>query len=41
MRPPPTAFRARLDAALAETGPLPDAARRARSGLLGRQLTLR
>lgn len=38
---PAGAFRARLDEALAETGALPDAARRARSGLLGRQLTLR
>ena len=38
---PAAAFRARLDEALAETGALPDAARRARSGVLGRQLTLR
>jgi hypothetical protein len=38
---PAAALRGRLDAALAETGPLPDDARRARAGLLNRQLTLR
>jgi hypothetical protein len=38
---PAAALAARLDGALAETGPLPDAARRARDGLRGRQLTLR
>jgi len=38
---PAAAFRARLDEALAESGPLPDEARRARAGLLNRQLTLR
>jgi hypothetical protein len=38
---PATAFAERLAAALAEPGPLPDAARRARDGLRGRQLTLR
>jgi hypothetical protein len=38
---PAAAFADRLSAALAETGPLPDAARRAREGLRGRQLTLR
>ena len=38
---PAAAFAERLDAALAVTGPLPDAARRAREGLRGRQLTLR
>ncbi|MGB8652536.1 MAG: DUF5926 family protein [Mycobacteriales bacterium] len=38
---PAVAWRARLDAALAETGPLGADARRARSGLLSRQLTLR
>ena len=38
---PAAALRVRLDEALAETGPLSDAARRARSGVLGRQLTLR
>jgi hypothetical protein len=37
---PAAAFRARLDAALQETG-LTEAARRARQGLLSRQLTLR
>jgi Family of unknown function (DUF5926)/SEC-C motif len=38
---PATEFSTRLDAALAESGPLPDAARRARDGLRGRQLTIR
>lgn len=38
---PATALRARLDGALAAGGPLPDDARRARAGLLNRQLTLR
>jgi hypothetical protein len=38
---PAAAFADRLAAALAEPGPLPDAARRARDGLRGRQLTLR
>ncbi len=38
---PAAAFGARLAAALAERGPLPEAARRARDGLRGRQLTLR
>jgi hypothetical protein len=38
---PAASFAARLDDALAEAGPLPDAARRARDGLRGRQLTLR
>jgi hypothetical protein len=38
---PAAEFADRLGAALAETGPLPDAARRAREGLRGRQLTLR
>jgi len=35
------AERDRLEAALAQTGPLTDAERRARQGLLSRQLTLR
>ncbi len=38
---PLDAFAGRLAEALAETGPLPDAARRARDGLRSRQLTLR
>ena len=38
---PAAGFRARLDQALAVTGPLSDAERRARNGLLSRQLTLR
>jgi hypothetical protein len=38
---PATEFASRLEAALAESGPLPDAARRARDGLRGRQLTIR
>jgi len=38
---PAAAFGVRLNTALAEEGPLPDAARRARDGLRGRQLTLR
>jgi hypothetical protein len=38
---PVAAFAARLADALAEPGPLPDAERRAREGLRGRQLTLR
>jgi hypothetical protein len=38
---PAAAFSARLAVALVEEGPLPDAARRARDGLRGRQLTLR
>jgi hypothetical protein len=38
---PAAAFRARLDEALAESGPLSGDARRARQGLLSRQLTLR
>jgi hypothetical protein len=38
---PAAAFRERLSAALAESGPLPAAARGARAGLLSRQLTLR
>ncbi len=38
---PAAAFRARLDEALSATGPLPDDARRARAGLVNRQLTLR
>jgi hypothetical protein len=38
---PATAFRARLDEALATTGPLTQEARRARAGLVNRQLTLR
>jgi hypothetical protein len=38
---PAAALRTRLDAALAETGPLPPDARRARAGLMSRQLTLR
>lgn len=38
---PATAFRDRLDEELAATGPLPDDARRARAGLVNRQLTLR
>ncbi len=38
---PAAAFGARLADALAEPGPLPDPARRARDGLRGRQLTLR
>ena len=38
---PAAAFRSRLDDALAETGPLTSEQRRARSGLLSRQLTLR
>jgi Family of unknown function (DUF5926)/SEC-C motif len=38
---PATEFGTRLAAALAESGPLPDAARRARDGLRGRQLTIR
>jgi hypothetical protein len=38
---PAAAFRERLSAALAQTAPLPADARRARAGLLSRQLTLR
>lgn len=38
---PAAEFAERLGGALAEPGPLPDAARRARDGLRGRQLTLR
>ena len=38
---PAAAFRSRLDEALAESGPLSSEARRARQGLLSRQLTLR
>ena len=38
---PAEAFLGRLDDALAETGPLDDEARRARNGLLSRQITLR
>lgn len=38
---PAAALRTRLDEALAQTGPLPEDARRRRGGLLGRQLTLR
>jgi hypothetical protein len=38
---PATAFRARLDEALASTGSLSPEARRARAGLVNRQLTLR
>jgi Family of unknown function (DUF5926)/SEC-C motif len=38
---PASEFGTRLEAALAEPGPLPDAARRARDGLRGRQLTIR
>jgi hypothetical protein len=38
---PATAFRARLDEALGTTGPLTQEARRARAGLVNRQLTLR
>ena len=38
---PAGAFLARLEEALAETGPLDDEARRARNGLLSRQITLR
>ena len=38
---PAKALRTRLDEALAESGPLSSDARRARSGLLSRQLTLR
>lgn len=38
---PAAALRARLDEALAETGPLPPQARRLRGAILGRQLTLR
>ena len=38
---PAAGFRARLDQALALTAPLTDAERRARNGLLSRQLTLR
>jgi hypothetical protein len=38
---PAAGFRARLDQALALTGPLSDTERRARNGLLSRQLTLR
>ena len=38
---PAVAFRARLDEALADTAPLSPEARRARAGLVNRQLTLR
>ena len=38
---PATAFAARLDAALAETGELDEPTRRARAGLANRQVTLR
>ncbi len=38
---PVATLRSRLDAALAEPGPLPPQARRSRAGLLSRQLTLR
>ena len=38
---PAEAFLARLEEALAETGPLDDESRRARNGLLSRQITLR
>jgi hypothetical protein len=38
---PATAFRARLDDALADERPLDPDARRARAGLIGRQVTLR
>jgi hypothetical protein len=38
---PAVRLRSRLDEALADTSPLDDAARRARGGVIGRQLTLR